>query len=67
MSETIESNIGADFLSATEISKLFGIGIRTFRRWTADGTFPTPDIRVGKIQRWSKETLQNWIDEQKDA
>jgi hypothetical protein len=44
-----------------EPAAAFGLSRRTFERLRAAGRVPKPDLLVGKVPLWSRETLAAWI------
>ena len=43
------------------IAAFLGIGLRTAKRWVAEGVLPPPDLRLRGIVRWRPETVQTWL------
>jgi predicted site-specific integrase-resolvase len=37
-----------------------GIGLRTAKRWVAEGVLPRPDFRQRGVVRWWPETVERW-------
>jgi predicted DNA-binding transcriptional regulator AlpA len=57
-----ESSIPSlSILNARDTAKLLRIGIRTFWRWVQAGQFPPPDVRLGRVLRWRRETIDAWL------
>lgn len=52
-------------LKQAEIADLFKIGRRTLWRWISTGQFPPPDLREGRVVRWSAATVAAWADGRK--
>jgi excisionase family DNA binding protein len=48
--------------SITEVATALGIGRRTLERLIASGKFPKPDLRIGRMPRWKRETVRAWIE-----
>ena len=46
-----------------EVASSVGISRRTLERLRAAGKFPRPDLKVGKLPLWSRETLATWMKE----
>jgi predicted DNA-binding transcriptional regulator AlpA len=46
-----------------EAAVALGLSRRTIERLRASGRFPKPDLRVGKVPLWSRQTLIAWIKE----
>jgi len=43
------------------------VGDRTLDRWISTGQFPKPDISMGgKVRWWKRETVEVWIEQQRD-
>ena len=49
-------------LDAKEVARLLSCSQRSVRRLADSGRIPAP-IRLGRLVRWSRQTLQNWIAE----
>lgn len=39
-----------------------GISNRTFERMLSAGTFPGPDLRIGRLTLWRPSTVAAWIE-----
>jgi predicted DNA-binding transcriptional regulator AlpA len=50
-------------LDADRVAAELSIGLRTLDRWIAGEKFPPPDLRVGRVRRWRRETLARWIEQ----
>ena len=50
-------------LSVRDVADALGCGRRTIERMRSAGKFPRPDLHVGKLPRWKRETLTRWIAE----
>jgi predicted DNA-binding transcriptional regulator AlpA len=48
-------------LTARDLAALLAIGRRTLQSWRATGKLPPPDVAIGKILRWRRKTIENWI------
>ena len=46
-----------------EVAADLGVSRRLIERERAAGRFPRPDIRIGKVPLWTRETLVRWITE----
>lgn len=46
---------------AAEVARLIGVGKRTLYRLVASGHFPRADVRLGRISRWRRSTIENWL------
>jgi predicted DNA-binding transcriptional regulator AlpA len=51
-------------LSTDALAGALSCGRRTVERLRADGRLPKPDLFVGKMPRWTAETIRRWIAEQ---
>ncbi|MBE7559523.1 helix-turn-helix domain-containing protein [bacterium] len=49
-------------LRPEEVARRLNIGGRTMWRWVAEGTFPSPDLRQGRVVRWKRETVDAWLE-----
>lgn len=47
-------------LSVYEVAQLLKCSYRQVFRLTAEGRMPS-DIRLGKLRRWSREAIEEWI------
>ena len=43
-----------------------GVSDHTFGRVLAAGTFPLPDLRIGRLTPWRPSTVWAWIDTESD-
>lgn len=50
-------------LSVRDVAAVLGCTRRTVERLRSSGKFPGPDLRVGRMPRWRRETLTRWITE----
>lgn len=46
---------------AAEVARLIGVGKRTLYRLVASGHFPRADVQLGRIHRWRRSTIENWL------
>jgi len=44
-----------------EVADALGVDRRTIERKRAAGKFPKPDLRIGRMPLWTRETLVAWI------
>ena len=58
-------NTEIDMIPISEASKMLKIGVRTLWRWSSSGKFPEPDLKIGKVVRWKRTTIAEWINNQK--
>lgn len=56
--------IGGRLMSYADVAVFLGIGVRTCKRWTAEGALPAPDLRVRGIIRWRRATIEGWLTKQ---
>lgn len=47
-------------LTVGQVADRLGVSAMTVRRWSNDGRFPAPDVRIGRF-RWLASTVENWI------
>lgn len=59
-----KSNNEIDMICIAEASKVLKIGVRTLWRWSTSGRFPKPDLKIGKVVRWKKTTISEWVNNQ---
>jgi predicted DNA-binding transcriptional regulator AlpA len=45
----------------SEIVQLLGISLPTWHRMRRTGIAPPPDITLGNLHLWSRDTLETWI------
>ncbi len=51
-------------LSLDGLATLMNASRRTMERLRTAGKLPKPDLAIGKMPRWSPETIRRWIAEQ---
>jgi predicted DNA-binding transcriptional regulator AlpA len=44
-----------------EVAKLMGISVPTWHKLRRAGMAPAPDISLGSLRLWSRDTLETWI------
>jgi hypothetical protein len=44
-----------------EIARALGVSRRLIERERAAGRFPRPDLEIGRVPLWSRDTLLRWI------
>ncbi|MCZ2110507.1 MAG: helix-turn-helix domain-containing protein [Dehalococcoidia bacterium] len=49
-------------MTMADIQVLLGVSKRTLQVWRATGRLPEPDFAVENTLRWSRSTIQEWID-----
>jgi hypothetical protein len=48
-------------LNTDDLARVLNAGRRTVERLRNTGKLPQPDLYVGKMPRWSPETISQWI------
>ena len=61
LSHCVEPGLLAVAYSATDLSKLLKVSVRTVWSMLERGELPQPAIRSGRIVRWSAEAVMRWI------
>lgn len=51
-------------LTTAELASFLGCSRRTIEKLKARGDLPAPDVLVGRMPRWRRETIEEWIDAQ---
>jgi len=59
---TSTKSVHEALLDTRELADVFGIGIRTLRRWRHQGRVPRPLRGRGPL-RWSRTDVDRWIKE----
>lgn len=54
-------------LTYAELAAFLRIGLRTCKRWVGNGTLPAPDLRIGGVVRWHRDTVERWLIRQRRA
>lgn len=49
-------------LSIKKVAAALDCSRRVFERLRASGRFPKPDLLLGRMPRWRRETVQRWIE-----
>ena len=49
-------------LRPKDVTRRLNISSRTFERLLSAGSFPKPDLRIGRVTLWKPETLTFWIE-----
>jgi predicted DNA-binding transcriptional regulator AlpA len=44
------------------LAGFLNLGLRTVKRWVAEGTLPAPDLRRGRVVRWYPGTIRLWVE-----
>lgn len=55
-----------EFISRSELLKLFDISVWTIRRWQKNNHFPCPISASGKIKMYRKSEVKEWLESQGD-
>jgi hypothetical protein len=63
LSEIMEGVIERLAYRLDEIARSLGVSRRLIERERAAGRFPPPDLQIGRVPLWSRETLVRWISE----
>ena len=56
-----ESVLGDAMVGMADIARHAGVTYRTVQAWRQDGILPPPDFSVGKVVRWRRKTIEDWI------
>lgn len=51
-------------LEINDLADLLNVSRRTVERLRTAGKVPKPDMHVGKMPRWNRETIRRWVAEQ---
>lgn len=46
------------FMSRGEIADYLGVTVSAVKQY---GDFPAPDVTVGRVQGWARETVDGWV------
>lgn len=49
-------------LRIADVAEHLGIARRSFERMLSAGTFPSPDLSLGRVKVWRPSTVQAWIE-----
>lgn len=49
-----------EYMGAAEVAAYVGRSAQTIRNLSASGRMPEPDVRIGAIGGWKKETIDGW-------
>ena len=55
----------AALVDAEEIAQFLGCSPKHVRRIAERGQFPKP-VKVGRLKRWPREAIEQWIDSQQE-
>lgn len=53
--------------SPADFCRYLKLGSRTFATWRAAGKVPPPDLAQGRILRWRRSTIEQWLDQQREG
>lgn len=43
------------------VAQKLKISVSTLTRWIAVGEFPKPDYQIGRVRKWSSDTIRHWV------
>lgn len=49
-------------MSITETAEILNVSRRSLERLIAAGTFPKPDVKIGRMPRWSRQSIRRFIE-----
>jgi excisionase family DNA binding protein len=49
------------FLGPQQLANQLNISVRTVWRWVSAGTLCKPDVRIGRVIRWRRSTIERWL------
>jgi excisionase family DNA binding protein len=52
----------APLLSIDDVAEALSCSRRLVERMRSAGKLPKPDLHVGRMPRWSRETIAKWIE-----
>ena len=53
-----------EFISRSDVLKLFDISVWTLRRWQKNNNFPGPIPASGKVRMYRKPAVEAWLEAQ---
>lgn len=53
----------AALVDAKEVAVFLGCSVKHVRRLAEQGRLPLP-VKVGRLYRWSRQSIENWLDQQ---
>ena len=56
-----------EFISRSDVLKLFDISVWTLRRWQKNNNFPGPIPASSKVIMYRKSEIEEWLEAQKIA
>jgi predicted DNA-binding transcriptional regulator AlpA len=54
-----------ELLTMKDIADMFGVKLRTVKRWRAIGLLPEPSRITGRTLRWSLDDILAWFEDRK--
>jgi predicted DNA-binding transcriptional regulator AlpA len=48
-------------LGIKDLTTILGVSRRLLERERSAGKFPPPDLTIGRMPRWQRETIARWI------
>ena len=52
---------GGVLLSAGDVARLLGCGVRSIWRWSDSGLLPRP-LALGRLKRWRRNEIERWAE-----
>jgi excisionase family DNA binding protein len=49
-------------ITVTDLARLLVCDRRTIERLRAAGKLPPPDLKIGRLPRWKRSTIELWIE-----
>lgn len=62
MQRQVEKPTPEPMMSVADLTRWFGCSRRLVERARANGTFPKPDLMLGRLPRWKPETVRAWVE-----
>jgi predicted DNA-binding transcriptional regulator AlpA len=50
-------------LKIVDLARILGCSRRLVERMRAAGKLPRPDVKIGKMPRWKRDTILRWIED----
>lgn len=50
-----------EYMGPAEVAAYVGLAPMTIRDYASKGRMPKPDVRIGPVGGWSKETIDEWV------
>lgn len=54
-------NKPGDLIAETQAAKILGVSPGTLSVWRSTGRYKIPFVKIGRLVRYQRETLQTWI------